>query len=1005
MLRLYNNAGFTLGAAPFNDAERKLDSYQRGLKHAENFLTQGETAAGVREYVLILYNSISVVFGRSGQKSLGIQQLPALGLWSWRSLAKVEKRAEILGNWRIHLQTAPAYPDFTAAFQDLLHTVLLKWHSPERPHRHFAPTETLLAISESLYGLEQAEENQRLKTVYDQLQTLHSHHTVQDAEGIEIQYCQLIQQLQARWQKIGIQPLTPDNEAALQTLAWWQKIRYGWTIRQLRQDITTYQQLPTQSDIANNDERWQRAVKRTEKAIFDWLHEAIKKQLKLPPIGLEDLSAIALGILLVNNTKGKCEPEFILKKWQQHPPWQDAESLQTALAGSHWEKWIVRKEPPLYEWLDLLRIFDPSPCFTRLNVALGTTNFEQPDLQSWLSELKKGKSDKLAAQLKSAWEVAQEKATFLARFFMALSNFDFQGALFAPVQQDSDDYYFHFQSALAAVILGDAPQQVRQALQTWLQQQGTLSEKNSVFDTLEALKNRFTRAVSIYQPSHPPLKDTVHDWAKVLIREVLEKESNPAETLWHLLERARIGLMGLTMTLPDEWDKTLGEALWNGLRKTIDEIGGGHVPAENAPWLPIEIWIYQLREWMEDRPPKVEICQAHLQPNEALVQPFFDPIQKRLRILWLDKNILEIKDLPDECALEHLWSEQTQTGIIKQWTRGLDEVKAEYRRGGNLGDQVQDWGKVMDSPPVKILADTLNQWATGLQQITVIFPAPLGQLPWEILPQLAAKCVREISVAHWLQHTKKGAVGYNEVPTHPTSTTSTTSTSWVICDPSGEKECMIKDGQWVANQLNTKLEKPCPSIFDALSQLEHSHHAHLSTHGFFFRNDPIRSFLTLDNDKKIHLPLWITSAVRTNAELIMLAACESNLNGQDTEGLLTPIGIGPSLAAAGAKTVIGTLWSCDGVAAICFTYHFYTIAKENDTLPWHQVVAQARQKVRNMTISDLEALAETLNLNDINDECCFSVEYHTGQTVGDYPFKKAFYWAGFTVLGQVDRKG
>jgi len=122
-------------------------------------------------------------------------------------------------------------------------------------------------------------------------------------------------------------------------------------------------------------------------------------------------------------------------------------------------------------------------------------------------------------------------------------------------------------------------------LQTWLQQQSALSQNNSVFATLAALKHRFTRAVSIYQPSHSPLKDTVHDWAKVLFREILETESNQADTLWHLLERARIGLMGLTIKLPEEWDKTLGEALWNALRKTIDDIGGGYVPAENEPCL------------------------------------------------------------------------------------------------------------------------------------------------------------------------------------------------------------------------------------------------------------------------------------------------------------------------------------------------------------------------------------------------------------------------------------
>jgi len=40
VLILYYNAGLTLGTVPFNDAERQLKSFQRGLEHAENFLTQ-----------------------------------------------------------------------------------------------------------------------------------------------------------------------------------------------------------------------------------------------------------------------------------------------------------------------------------------------------------------------------------------------------------------------------------------------------------------------------------------------------------------------------------------------------------------------------------------------------------------------------------------------------------------------------------------------------------------------------------------------------------------------------------------------------------------------------------------------------------------------------------------------------------------------------------------------------------------------------------------------------
>ena len=92
--------------------------------------------------------------------------------------------------------------------------------------------------------------------------------------------------------------------------------------------------------------------------------------------------------------------------------------------------------------------------------------------------------------------------------------------------------------------------------------------------------------------------------------------------------------------------------------------------------------------------------------------------------------------------------------------------------------------------------------------------------------------------------------------------------------------------------------------------------------------------LTRAERQIIQLPLWTITNSPVVADLVILSACESNLSGQDTEGLLTPIGIGPSLAAAGAKTVVGTLWNCNGVAAICFSYYFYKIAADHPTMPW-----------------------------------------------------------------------
>ncbi len=70
--------------------------------------------------------------------------------------------------------------------------------------------------------------------------------------------------------------------------------------------------------------------------------------------------------------------------------------------------------------------------------------------------------------------------------------------------------------------------------------------------------------VSVYNPTAPPLANTVHDWAKVLLTEVLQRDEENYQgfqtlgglkILWQLLERARIGLSGLGMS---RWAKRCG---------------------------------------------------------------------------------------------------------------------------------------------------------------------------------------------------------------------------------------------------------------------------------------------------------------------------------------------------------------------------------------------------------------------------------------------------------------
>jgi len=735
--------------------------------------------------------------------------------------------------------------------------------------------------------------------------------------------------------------------------------------------------LPKPEVLAQNDS-WQRTVQRTEDSLFSWLQNALEQQWQLPG-PLEGSGAIVLGILLAQqrfDKKREFVPEAVLSRWYQQPPWHTAESLQAAL-GKNWQTWANGKEPPLYIWLDLMG----SAMVKRLTIAQEKLMFAQPELQTLLQELMAGKAEKLQTQLQRAWERAQTETARLSAF----QRFQFLWSDFQTFQ------------ILAAVILGDINQQCHQGLQDWLSRQGPYEETTPILETRAALKQRFNRAVSIYQPRHPPLGETVQAWSKVLLTELLNSDENPAAKIWEILERARIGLASLTVKLPENWERTLGKALWSALRKTIDQLDSGYVPAEYEPWLPLEIWLFQIREWMSIQPPSVETCQQHLGSKEALVQPFFDPMQQRLRVLWLDQQSLALRDLPDDCALPHWGSSTAHAGVMADWSRGLEALRDAALRG--TSSQPRNWEKVMQSPPVTQFATTLQNWATDSQltQLTVIFPAPLAQLPWEALPELEECLVREVSLAHWL----KGAT-QSVADGIPTQSVGTRINSWVVCDPSGEKQCMVKESQWVAQHFNVELEAPCASVFDALSRFSEHTHIHLSTHGQFIRYAPTRSALSLTQYQR--LPLWTLTAIQTSAQLVMLSACESNLTGQDIEEVLTPIGIGPTVAAAGAQTVVGTLWSYNGVAALCFSYLFYRIAQENQNMPWHQVAARARYQLKTMTNNDLMKLAKAWRLIHNTDSCDDEIVRRKNKSLeSQKPFEDLSMWAGFMVLGQVKR--
>jgi hypothetical protein len=800
VLRLYINAGVTQETAPFNDAHKQLEYYQHGLKHAEDFLKQGETATGVREYVLKLYDSYSSAYYNNKQIGQVIPILPMKGLWSWVALAQHEQRELIIHNWQNKLEISLAHSHFTTAFQNLLRTLVLEWHSPNLPHRHFGfmPTETLLAVSEGLYGLEQAMDNQKLQTVYDSLTHIAQSAFVQETQELQEKYHQAQQTLAALDEK----PV------------WWHFLWRWWLNQKCDDSQARLQQLEIS---ANNDNEWQSAVKKTEHALVEWLVVFIFRELasgddveqrgvseverrgasrKAFPTGgwerenhgLEDLPAIALGFLLIGDSL-QTPPEQRVAEWLQSPPWKTVKKLKLAFSRTSWQKWVETPNNPLLSnWLIEIEHNDT---VRRLKIVWAMENKAQPDLQAWLCTLLTDNHKPLQEKLEIAWESAQIASQRLARIFTALANANFQGDLLA--KRDYTDVTY--QQALATIILGDTETQITNAVRAWFEQQSPNKENHNhseILNVFNSLKYRFTRATGLYHNRRSlELGNAVHEWAKVRLTEILQTEPptqtdnafqnayydfqpvepqadwelqknnvpkippNPPVTkggdkLWELLERSRIGLTRLTLHLSDDWAETLGEQLWKDLDSSVRWLIEGYDPPTDKMWPPLATWLKTSKKWIS-KPPAFQTCQQRLNADEALVQPFFDPIQQRLRILWLDKDNLKLRDLPDECAKQHLWITESEGGLITTWIRGVEHLRKSGVRG--VVSQSQDWQTVIASTPVTRLAKTLSEWASAqsLAQLTVIFPAPLGQLPWEALEPLENLLVREISIGHWLQ--------------------------------------------------------------------------------------------------------------------------------------------------------------------------------------------------------------------------------------------------------------
>ena len=141
---------------------------------------------------------------------------------------------------------------------------------------------------------------------------------------------------------------------------------------------------------------------------------------------------------------------------------------------------------------------------------------------------------------------------------------------------------------------------------------------------------------------------------------------------------------------------------------------------------------------------------------------------------------------------------------------------------------------------------------------------------------------------------------------------------------------------------------------------------HMVTHGHADSTDLRLSWLLMLSSRGEMLRLWEIYALRLQAEMVVLSACESGVGPyHQTEGVLS---MGRGFAYAGAKSVVATLWQIPAKQSNELMQHFY------------DGLLNGQEKDRAIQHAQLQFLREH-------------------KLTAAHPF----YWAGYTVTGDVKK--
>jgi CHAT domain-containing protein len=184
------------------------------------------------------------------------------------------------------------------------------------------------------------------------------------------------------------------------------------------------------------------------------------------------------------------------------------------------------------------------------------------------------------------------------------------------------------------------------------------------------------------------------------------------------------------------------------------------------------------------------------------------------------------------------------------------------------------------------------------------------------------------------------------------------------------------------------------------SALAHHDVWHFSTHGEAGWREPLESNLLLAHGE--HLTLRELLALRGQARLAVLSACETGVPGMDLPDEV--IGLPTGMLQAGVAGVVGSLWSVNDFSTALLMMRFYEAWREEGQAP-PEALHRAQCWLRDATTADLEAyfkaqLPDTTTARLPGDVA--TAGYRRFWWADDKqarPFEHPFHWAGFYYTG------